>query len=226
MKTNMKRKIVAISVGLLTTILVGFTSIVWGQTFSILADNLSSDLTKAIFGTWEYDQNEVSTYYFFYLIGLSLALGATVTFIAWDFKDSSRRRLFIYFPFFILIFGFSVYNYAHFDYIMKPDIQVVFNLFIILFGLIFTIKLWTLEPKSTDGIILKYFVLFVLILCADLIPLYFTFNWLLKRLGLSNLNLSFDMPIISTITGLVSTVITVLKYQSDKKKLKTDNDVE
>jgi hypothetical protein len=215
----MTRKSIAIITGILTTILIGFTSIIWGNLFAVLADNVSSDLTRKLFGIWPHNDNSISNFYLFYIIGLAIALGLTVTFILLDFKDNIRRRLLIYIPFFILILGFSVYNYFHIDYIMRPDIQAAFNLIIIFLGLILSIHLWNLKANSTDGIVLKYFVLFFLILCSVFIPFYFTISWFFQRVGLSNINLSFNMPIITTIAGVVTSIITVLKYKDDKKKL-------
>jgi hypothetical protein len=216
--TAKSRKVIAILGGLATFIVIGLTCIFWGQAFSSLADYLSSDATKKIFSNWAFDKIEITNFYLFYLTGLAIALGLTVTFVLWDFNDNFRRRLFIYLPFLILVMGFSTYNYLHFDYIMKPDMQVVFNFLLNFLSLVFIFQLWKLTPKSTDGIILKYYILFLLLLCGFLIPTFFSICWLIERLGLSELNFNFNMPIITTITGVVTTVITVLKYKSDKKK--------
>jgi len=217
MKSKTK-KIIAVILGFVVSTTIGFTCIFWGQGFAILADKLSSDTTRKVFTNWEFDTTEISNFFFFYLIGLGLALGLTTTFILWDFKDSFRRRLFIYFPFLLLIMGFSTYNYSHFDYLIKPDIQVIFNLAMTFLSLVFLFQLWTLKPKLTDGIILKYFILFLLLFCGFLIPAFFSICWFIKRIGLAEFNFGFNMPIIATITGVISTTITVLKYRSDRKK--------
>ncbi|HMG16913.1 MAG TPA: hypothetical protein VK590_15760 [Saprospiraceae bacterium] len=214
----MKIKIVAILTGILTTILIGFTSIFWGKNFVNLANYLSSDYTEKLFGVWPFNDNTNSDFYLYYILGLAIALGLLVTFILWDIGDVSRSRLIIYIPFLILILGFSVYNYINSDNLIRPDIQAGFNLLIICLGLFCSIQLWHFKAKSTDGIVLKYIILFILILCSVFIPFYFSISWFFKRVGLNEINLSFNMPIITTIASVITCVITVLKYENDKTK--------
>lgn len=214
----MRRKIIAIIIGFLVSILLGFSSIIWGNTFSLIADFLSNDLTKQIFKDGIASNTTIHNYFFFYLIGLSVALGMTVTFIIWDIRDSSRRRLLIYIPFLLLILGFTVYNYVHMDYLIEPDVQVIFNLLLIFLGLVFVIKIWKLNTHDTDGIVLKYLIVFLISLCAVVIPFYFSIDWFFRRIGITSINLGFDMPIITTVSGLISTVVTVLIYLDDRKK--------
>jgi len=221
----MRTKLAAVIIGLLTSLTIALFAIIYGQILLAgLADLLSSKSTQSRFRGWD-RYNITSDFFSIFILGLTIALGLMVAFIMLDFKDKFRRRLFIYIPFFIVILGCSSYNYFHFDYIIRPDIQAIFNLVIIFFGLICNIKIWNLKVQSTDGIILKYLILFILIFCSVLIPCYFSISWLLHRLGIPEINLNFNMPIITTLAGLITTTITVLKFLDDKRKSKSNKSI-
>ena len=216
MKGN-KRKNIAIIAGILTFFIFGLIAFFCSYGIAALAELLSSKNTKQAFQKWGYDFNkDVSNFYIFYCLGLIFAISLTVTYIIWDFKDSIRRRLFIYVPFMLLIINFSIYNYTHGDYLVQPDIQIIFNFILIFLTLVCVIKFWTLRAKSIDGQILKYIILFLLLIFGLFTPLTFSFYWLIEWLGLSKVN--FNMSIITAITGIATTIITVLKYRDDKKK--------
>jgi hypothetical protein len=213
----MRKQIVAGIVGFLTFSIIGLTSIFWGQVSSVLADKLSSDATRRVFKGWTYDNPHISNAYLFLQTGLAVSLGLAVTFMLLDFKDRYRRRLSIYLPFLIVILATTTYNYLHFDYIIRPDIQVIFNILLVFLSSVWLVKLWTINFHSNDGQILKYLIIFLVGLGGLTIPLFFSICWFFQRLGLE-IPLDIDMPILTTICGLVTTIVTIQKYRTEKKK--------
>lgn len=217
--TQLLRKITAIVAGLLTFIVVGVAPNLWVGLVANIADKLTTKNTEAIFGNWKYD-GMVENFYYLFLLGLALAVSLTVCFIIWDYKDRFRRRLLIYIPFMVIILCFSSYNYAHADILVRPDIQVIFNLVLVFLALVCLIKIWTLKIQSTDAQVLKYLIFFFLLLCGFCMPTFFTLLWLKDRFGLAKTDSSFNLPIVTTISGLITTAITVLKFRDDRRKEK------
>lgn len=155
----------------------------------------------------------------FNLFALGLAVSLSVTFVIWDFKDKFRRRLLIYIPFMIIILCISLYNYAGGDVLILPDVQAVFNILLTFLVTVCLIQLWKMKTTSTDGMVLKYLIFFLLAFSGFCLPLFFNLIWVFALLGVPRaLILTLNLPILSTIAGITSTVLTVLKYRDDKKK--------
>jgi hypothetical protein len=165
------KKTIAILFGILTFIICSIGSFILPFYVGDLANKLSNTKTENFIGQdWSFDRPEISNFYFFYLFAISLAIGLTVTFIMCDFTDSYRKRLFIYIPFMIIILGFTGYNYAHADFIIKRDIQIILNLILLFLSSVCLSALWNLKAKSKDGIILKYFIFSLLLLFSFVNP--------------------------------------------------------
>lgn len=213
------RKWIAILSGIASTLLIIVIGWVGGHMWiGTLAENLSSEETRVITKGWNYDSGEIVNFYFWYILLLCISFGMSITFLIWEHKSKFSKRLYIYIALLIPIIAFSGYNYFHFDIIMRPDMQVLFNFILIFLSIIVVIEFWKTQPKEIDSLVLKYIILTILITFGFILPVFFSTHWMLAELGIIDANSFLNITLITAIAGLISTSITVKKYFDERKK--------
>jgi hypothetical protein len=156
-------------------------------------------------------------YHLIYMLGLCVTSGFAVTYLLWERRPSYFRRRVVYIAFLMLILPMSMYNYFHFDIIIRPSAQAIINLLIIFLGTVLAVDTYKIEAIQLDAKVLKWLVLFLLLFFSVLIPGLFSLLWILEALHVISYRTvrSMDLNVVSVIAGVVSAIIAVLSYKKE-----------
>ena len=99
---KLKNKLIAVSSCLFAIIIAIFFWWIGGHILiEELAQFMSTEQTRILFegDSWPYDEEQIRSYYQWFLLSMAISFGMSLTFILWDFKNNFTRRLLIYISF-------------------------------------------------------------------------------------------------------------------------------
>lgn len=213
------RKFFAAVIGIAFTIVGLF----WGYIGQGLADILANAMvTRAVGGgDWKEDLSGYlsvrMTFPYILVLSMCCAFGLAVAVMLWERRPNYMRRLFAYVTLLAFLLPIAVYNYAHGDFLVNRVGQALLNIFLIFGGALVIAHLFSMRPAARDLLALQVLAIFMLTLTSVLLPASFSTIWFLNQVGaISHATAnSIGLPTLSTITGLISTALAILKFRKE-----------
>jgi len=210
-----RRKLLAAAAGLIF-ILVGIAVAFVGQ-YLVAAIGDSLVASKSIPG-WSVPHDN-SNFYRFFVLGLCVSAGLSVTAFFWSPRPGYSMRLIAYVLLLAALLPISVFNYAHADYLVNRSAQALFNVILVFGGAVVVAELLLFRSSARDLLVLQVLAVFALSLTAIFIPATFSVVWLLNALGVVTTTAanSISLPTLSTVSGALSVAVAYLKFRREVK---------
>ena len=156
-----------------------------------------------------------SSYYFFYVLGLCVTGGFSAVVLLWERRPSFKRRRLGYLAMWLLVLPMSMYNYAHFDFIIRPAFQAIVNLVVVFLGAVLTIETVRLRATAPDAKVIRALAIFLIAFLSVAVPGLFTILWLLTAVNFLSWQQAngIDLNAIGVLAAAISAAFTVQTYR-------------
>jgi hypothetical protein len=145
--------------------------------------------------------------------GLGLATALSLVLCCWTPGAYQRWLRTSYLAFLAVLMSLSTANFAMGDQLLDIRAQALIDLVLVVLGLVVVAELWKIRPTSTAGHVLRFILMFLIVLQGVLLPGAFGLLWWLRFQGVTG---DPNPAWISSGAAVCSAVIAVLNFLRSK----------